>query len=47
MLQSMVSQRVAYNSETEKHQIMTHIFPTSRVLKILHLDLDIQLLEKV
>ena len=26
---------------------MTHIFLTSKVLKTLHLDLDIQLLEKV
>ena len=47
MLQSMVSQRVEYDSATEQQQIMTHIFPTSKVLKILHLDLDIQVLEKV
>ena len=35
MLQSMVSQRVEYDSATEQQQIMTHIFPTSKVLKIL------------
>ena len=41
------SHKESNTTQQPNNNIMTHIFPTSKVLKILHLDLDIQVLETV